>query len=129
MCNPVDTAQSSSVTAENLSAKGCADESPPFPKGPKQPSDTLALILFAKFMLPDSQNSPTAPAQFPIHQTIPGLVPGEFLPPEVAIGDRLGRMERADMPEAPVHKHGHSLSAKDEVGATEKWKPPSPPFD
>jgi len=87
------------------------------------------LILSGQFMLPDSQNLPTAPAQLAVHKTITHLVPCQLLSPESTIGSRLCSVARAAVPEATIHKNGKLEFWKNEIRFAEDRLMPPPAGD
>jgi len=74
-----------------------------------------ALIVSGQFLLPDSQNPPTAPAQLTIHKPITCLVARKLLPPESSIGRWLRRMPWTTAPKAAVHEDDDTLANENEV--------------
>jgi hypothetical protein len=73
------------------------------------------VFAFAReVMLPNSQDPPALRPQSAGHQSIPGLIRGEFLLPEPGIVLRLGGMERSAMPEASIHEHSDAQLGKSE---------------
>ena len=65
---------------------------------------------------PPQGSPPPGYAQGTVHLPVPVHVRGQFLPPERRAVLRPGRVERARMPETPVHKHRHPQRGEDEVG-------------
>jgi hypothetical protein len=72
-------------------------------------------VFCGQFVLPDSQNPPTAPTQFTIHKAIAGLIPRQLPTPESAIGHGPGRVLRASVPETAVHQHDKTMFSKHEI--------------
>ena len=80
-------------------------------------------------MLPDPEDAPAKAAKLPCHQPVARLVRGEFLLPEGRVVLRLGSMERARVPETPVHEDGESVLGEDEVRLAKHSLVPPPAGD
>ena len=66
-------------------------------------------------MLPDRQNLPTQPLQFPQVPTVPCLIGLKVGNPEIHIGLGQRTMGRAGVPETPIDENRQSLPRKHEV--------------
>lgn len=79
-----------------------ASHQPCTPKARQQP----AFILLGELVFPDANDLPTAGAERAGDEPVAGLIAGDLLAPEAGILTRLGRVERASVPEAAVDEDG-----------------------
>lgn len=80
-------------------------------------------------MLPHPHHPPPRLPQEPAHLQVPLLVPLNLLPPERRIRPRLRPVDRAPMPETPIHKHRHPRRAKHKIRLPVQRMIPPPPRD
>ena len=80
-------------------------------------------------MFPDTNHSPSAPAQRAGDEPIAGLVGRNLLSPERRIAPRLDEMSRTPMPEAPIDEHRQLPIREHEVRLPEHRPMPPPARD
>jgi signal transduction histidine kinase len=80
-------------------------------------------------VLPNPDDPPTALAQRPIHQSIPGDICRQLLSPKRSVACRRAGVLRAAVPKATVNKHGDTERMKNEVRSSEERGVPSPSRD
>ena len=72
----------------------------------REPSDQFCLIPTAQFVFPNTNHGPVAFAQSAVDAAVAGLVASDLVAPELRVGLGLGRVLRATVLEAAIHKHG-----------------------
>ena len=77
------------------------------------------------FMLPDAEHFPPVQLQPHIGVTVSLLVCSQLLAPPCGVCDRPSRVERTDVPETAVHKHGDLGGYEGKISATScAWQRP-----
>lgn len=69
-------------------------------------------------VLPEAQDEPALAHEVRVGLAIPLDIASQLSPPPGCVADRLGRVVRASMPEAPVDEDGDARAREEDVGAT-----------